>query len=106
MTYHQNLKSIVCHYLRIIIYEYRLLMLENQRLESELKRLQYTKWSVAKIKDDDGMTKFYTGLPNLAVFLWLFKYDLKLVTSICLNVDKVKHFTTTFRSNDMNFEQI
>ena len=80
------------------------LMLENQRRKSELKRLQDTKWSVAKIKDDDGMTKFYTGLPSYVVFVWLFKYDLKLWNRICLNVDKVQHFTTTFCSNDMNFE--
>lgn len=79
-------------------------MPENQRLKSEFKRLQDTKWSVAKIKDEDGMTKFYTGLPSFAVFFWLFKYDLKLGTSICLNVDKVQHFTSTFCSNDMNFE--
>ena len=80
-------------------------MLENQRLTSELKRLQDTKWSVAKIKDDDGMTKFYTRIPSFAVSLSLFKYDLKPCTSICLNVDnKVQHFTTTFCRNDMNFE--
>ena len=47
-------------------------MLENQRLESELKRLQDTESSVAKIKDDDGMTKFNTGLPNFAVFFVAF----------------------------------
>ena len=81
-------------------------MLENQRLKSELKRLQDTKWSVAKIKDGGGMTKFYTGLPSFAVVMWLFKYDLKLGSSICLNVDKVQHFTTTFFSNAMNFEKI
>ena len=71
-------------------------MLENPRLKSELKRLQDTKWTVAKIKDDDGMTKFFTGLPSFAVFLWLFKYDLKLGTSICLNDDKVQHFTSRY----------
>ena len=43
-------------------------MLENHRLESELKRLKDTESSIAKIKDDDGMTKFNTGLPNFAVF--------------------------------------
>ena len=75
-------------------------MLENQRLKSEFKRLQDTKWSVAKIKDDDGMAKFYTGLPSFAVFLWLFKYDLKL-GSTCLNVNIVQHLTTTFCSDDM-----
>lgn len=30
-------------------------------------------WGVEKIKDDDTATKFYTGLPCFAVFLWLFK---------------------------------
>ncbi|XP_061195756.1 uncharacterized protein LOC133203982 [Saccostrea echinata] len=50
------------------------LLLENRKLQSELRRLQDSKWSVAKIKDDDAMTKFYTGLPTFAVFLWLFNY--------------------------------
>lgn len=50
------------------------LLQENMRLKLELRRMQDNKWSVSKIKDDDAMTKFYTGLPNFAVFLWLFKY--------------------------------
>lgn len=36
--------------------------------------MQDNKWSVSEIKDDDAMTKFYTGLPSFAVFLWLFNY--------------------------------
>lgn len=50
------------------------LLQENMRLKLELRRMQDNKWSVSKIKDDDAMTKFYTGLPSFAVFLWLFKY--------------------------------
>lgn len=50
------------------------LLQENMRLKLELRRMQGNKWSALKIKDDDAMTKFYTGLPSFAVFLWLFKY--------------------------------
>lgn len=50
------------------------LLQENMRLKLELRRMQDNKWSVSKIKDDDAMTKFYTGLPSFAVFLWLFNY--------------------------------
>uniref|UniRef100_A0A8W8JS03 Transposase Helix-turn-helix domain-containing protein n=1 Tax=Magallana gigas TaxID=29159 RepID=A0A8W8JS03_MAGGI len=50
------------------------LLLENLALKSEIRRLQGLQWSVDKIKDDDTKTKFYTGLPSFAVFLWLFNY--------------------------------
>lgn len=50
------------------------LLQENMRFKFELRRMQGNKWSVSKIKDDDAMTKFYTGLPSFAVFLWLLKY--------------------------------
>ncbi|XP_061172879.1 uncharacterized protein LOC133182161 [Saccostrea echinata] len=50
------------------------LILENQRLKLELRRIRDIRWSVTKIKDDDAMTRFYTGLPSFAVFLWLFNY--------------------------------
>lgn len=50
---------------------------ECDALGKELKKckkdLQNARWSVEKIKDDDEKTKFYTGLPTFAVFLWLFK---------------------------------
>lgn len=49
------------------------LLLENMALKSEIRRLQGLQWSVDKIKDDDTKTKFYTGLPSFAVFMWLFK---------------------------------
>lgn len=32
------------------------LLQENMRLKLELRRMQYNKWSVSKIKDDDAMT--------------------------------------------------
>lgn len=43
-------------------------------LKSEIRRLQGLQWSVDKIKDDDTKTKFYTGPPSFAVFMWLFNY--------------------------------
>ena len=49
------------------------LLQENMALKAELRRLQGHKWSVQKIKADDSKTKFYTGLPSFAVFMWLFK---------------------------------
>ena len=49
------------------------LLQENMVLKAELRRLQGHKWSVQKIKDDDSKTKFYTGLPSFAVFMWLYK---------------------------------
>lgn len=49
------------------------LLQENMALKAELRRLQGHKWSVQKIKDDDSKTKFYTGLPSFAVFMWLYK---------------------------------
>ena len=49
------------------------LLQENIALKAELRRLQGHKWSVQKIKDDDSKTKFYTGLPSFAVFVWLYK---------------------------------
>ncbi|ESO88160.1 hypothetical protein LOTGIDRAFT_165901 [Lottia gigantea] len=51
---------------------------ENNRLKEELKaarmELEKEKWSVSKIADNDGLTKFYTGLPTFDIFLWLFTY--------------------------------
>ena len=49
------------------------LLQENMALKAELRRLQGHKWSVQKIKDDDSKTKFYTGLPSFAVFMWFYK---------------------------------
>uniref|UniRef100_K1QTH9 Uncharacterized protein n=1 Tax=Magallana gigas TaxID=29159 RepID=K1QTH9_MAGGI len=49
------------------------LLLENLALKSKIRRLQGLQWSVDKIKDDDTKTKFYSGLPSFAVFMWLFK---------------------------------
>lgn len=54
------------------------LLEENLALKKELEDLRKEhakyKWSVAKIADDDVKTKYYTGLPSFAVFMWLFKY--------------------------------
>lgn len=57
------------------------LLKENLALRKELENLKsesdkYT-WSVKKITNDDVKTKFYTGLPSFAVFMWLFKYVCK-----------------------------
>ncbi|XP_061165646.1 uncharacterized protein LOC133174549 [Saccostrea echinata] len=38
------------------------------------KDLQSARWNTDKIKDNDEKTKFYTGLPTYAVFLWLFNF--------------------------------
>lgn len=45
---------------------------ETSRAVSEKKVKEMT-WSVDKIKNDDKATKFYTGLPSFAVFMWLYK---------------------------------
>jgi hypothetical protein len=37
------------------------------------EQLETRKWGINKIKDDEKATKFYTGLPSFAVFMWLFK---------------------------------
>jgi len=37
------------------------------------QQLSRKTWGVHKIKDNDEMTKFYTGLPSFAIFMWLFK---------------------------------
>ncbi|XP_078331887.1 uncharacterized protein LOC144625315 [Crassostrea virginica] len=54
------------------------LLQENRELRQEIGRLSRelgkNKWGVERIKDNDGMTKFYTGLPAFAIFLWLFNY--------------------------------
>lgn len=54
------------------------LLLENRELRQEISRLREElgrhKWGVERIKDNDGMTKFYTGLSSFAIFLWLFNY--------------------------------
>ncbi|XP_022345962.2 uncharacterized protein LOC111138337 [Crassostrea virginica] len=54
------------------------LLKENLALRKELENLKsesdkYT-WSVKKITNDDVKTKFYTGLPSFAVFMWLFNF--------------------------------
>lgn len=36
-------------------------------------QLRERTWSTQKIRDDDSATRFYTGLPSFAVFMWLFK---------------------------------
>ena len=46
--------------------------LEARSLTAETK-FQQDRWSVNKIRDNDKATKFFTGLPSFAVFLWLFK---------------------------------
>ncbi|KAK3099228.1 hypothetical protein FSP39_001271 [Pinctada imbricata] len=50
---------------------------ENASLRQKLKQreddLRKHKWDHRKIKDNDAATKFYTGLPAFALFLWLFK---------------------------------
>ena len=49
------------------------LLQKNMALKAELRRLQGHKLCGQKIKDDDSKTKFYTGLPSFAVFMWLYK---------------------------------
>ena len=46
--------------------------LEARSLAAETK-FQQDRWSVNKIRNNDKVTKFFTGLPSFAVFLWLFK---------------------------------
>ncbi|XP_062592284.1 uncharacterized protein LOC134253720 [Saccostrea cucullata] len=53
-----------------LLQENTLLKEENILLKEKLHKLQ---WGVNKIKDDDVATRFYTGLPSFAVFLWLYK---------------------------------
>lgn len=53
-----------------IFKENELLREENKILKEQMERLQ---WVSTKIKDDDVATRFYTGLPSFAVFLWLYK---------------------------------
>ncbi|KAK3088592.1 hypothetical protein FSP39_021029 [Pinctada imbricata] len=51
---------------------------ENASLRQKLKQredeLRKHKWDHRKIKDNDAATKFYTGLPAFALFLWLFNF--------------------------------
>lgn len=53
------------------------LLIENRHLKEEVRRLQEElrkrKWGAERIRDDDTMTRFYTGLPSFAIFLWLYK---------------------------------
>uniref|UniRef100_A0A8W8KLD3 THAP-type domain-containing protein n=1 Tax=Magallana gigas TaxID=29159 RepID=A0A8W8KLD3_MAGGI len=52
------------------------LYVKNRELTQEISRLREElgrhKWGVELIRDNDGMTKFYTGLPSFAIFLWLY----------------------------------
>lgn len=54
------------------------LLVENRHLKKEVRRLQEElrkhKWGAERIRDDDAMTRFYTGLPSFAIFLWLYNY--------------------------------
>lgn len=54
------------------------LLIENRHLKKEVRRLQEElrkhKWGAERIRDDDAMTRFYTGLPSFAIFLWLYNY--------------------------------
>ncbi|KAK3085739.1 hypothetical protein FSP39_008016 [Pinctada imbricata] len=43
-------------------------------LEKTKRDLKQQKWAVEKIKDNDSATKFYTGIPTFAIFLWIFNY--------------------------------
>ncbi|XP_055999711.1 uncharacterized protein LOC125664666, partial [Ostrea edulis] len=53
------------------------LLTENESLKQQVKELQKEvnrhKWSFQKIANDDK-TRFYTGLPSFAVFMWLFNF--------------------------------
>ncbi|KAK3097377.1 hypothetical protein FSP39_009114 [Pinctada imbricata] len=53
------------------------LITKYERMEAELEKtkrdLKQQKWAVEKIKDNDSATKFYTGIPTFAIFLWIFK---------------------------------
>ncbi|XP_062592936.1 uncharacterized protein LOC134254435 [Saccostrea cucullata] len=54
-----------------LLEENTLLKEENMLLKEKLHKLQ---WGVNKIKDDDVATRFYSGLPSFAVFLWLYNF--------------------------------
>lgn len=41
-------------------------------MEELQKEVIRHKWSFQKISDDDSKTRFYTGLPSFAVFMWFF----------------------------------
>lgn len=60
------------------------LLVENMALKKEVEELQKEvirhKWSFQKISDDDSKTRFYTGLPSFAVFMWLFRYADFIIT--------------------------
>uniref|UniRef100_T1IIP1 Transposase Helix-turn-helix domain-containing protein n=1 Tax=Strigamia maritima TaxID=126957 RepID=T1IIP1_STRMM len=42
-----------------------------QDLKMKLKR---AKWGIERIRDDNNATRFYTGMPTFALFLWLFEF--------------------------------
>lgn len=54
------------------------LLVENLNLKKEIRdlkeELKRKTWSVDKIRDNNALTKFYTGLPTFGIFLWLFNY--------------------------------
>jgi hypothetical protein len=50
---------------------------ENRELKSQLNScmvaLDLHKWSLDRIRGSGAKTKFYTGLPTFAIFMWLYK---------------------------------
>ncbi len=45
----------------------------QQEVASLKEELQQARWGVHCIEEKDDETRFYTGLPSFAVFMWLFK---------------------------------
>ncbi|KAK3097617.1 hypothetical protein FSP39_011439 [Pinctada imbricata] len=46
----------------------------RQKLKQREDELRKHKWDHRKIRHNDAATKFYTGLPAFALFLWLFNF--------------------------------